>query len=86
MAKRTRGNVEATMRHVRGSLNRDAALTLRYREFTIVPRGRVLFIPAFVVLACEREMVSARRSRRLNDTTRQHLTEELEQLAAGFRG
>jgi len=63
----------------------DQALELRRREITIVPKGRVLFVPAFVVLACERETARARRDAAISEGTREHLVEELERLAAAFR-
>lgn len=63
----------------------DQSLELRRREIVIVPRGRVLFVPAFVVLACERETARARRDVAMSAGTREHLVEALERLAAAFR-
>jgi hypothetical protein len=63
----------------------DRALELRHREICVVPRGRVQFVPAFVVLACEREMVCVSRDDALSEGTRKHLVEGLERLAAAFR-
>ena len=86
---------EVRRRAASGRLNRglalrlpyfdDAALALRHREMTVVPRGRVLFVPAFVVLACEREAVAVEREWRLSESTRRHLIDELERLADAFR-
>ena len=86
---------EVSRRATSGRLNRglslslpyfdDAALELRHREIAVVPRGRVLFVPAFVVLACEREAETVRRDPTLNGSTREHLAEALERLAAAFR-
>jgi hypothetical protein len=61
------------------------ALELRHREISVVPRGRVLFVPAFVVLACGREVDAVRRDPALDETTRQHLVEALQWLADAFR-
>jgi hypothetical protein len=63
----------------------DAALELRHRELTVVPRGRVQFVPAFVVLASEHAAESVRHDSTLSESTRQHLIEALERLAAAFR-
>ncbi len=86
---------EVRRRATSGRLNRglslslpyfdDTALELRHREIAVVPRGRVLFVPAFVVLACEREADAVRHDSALNENTRQHLVEALERLAAAFR-
>jgi hypothetical protein len=86
---------EVSRRATSGRLNRglslslpyfdDASLELRHREIVVVPRGRVLFVPAFVVLACEREAAAVRRDPTLDGSTREHLAEALERLAAAFR-
>ncbi len=86
---------EVRRRSAGGQLNRgvslrlpyfdDVALELRHRRMIVVPRGRVLFVPAFVVLACEREAAAVRRGSTMSESTRQHLIESLEQLAAAFR-
>jgi hypothetical protein len=86
---------EVRRRATSGRLNRglslslpyfdDAALELRHREMVVVPRGRVPFVPAFVVLACEREADAVRRDTALNENTRRHLVEALERLAGAFR-
>ncbi len=86
---------EVRRRAASGRLNRglslslpyfdDTALGLRHREIVIVPRGRVLFVPAFVVLACEREADAVRRDPALSENTRQHMMEALERLAGAFR-
>jgi hypothetical protein len=41
----------------------DWRLGLRWWDFTEIPRERILFVPAFVVLAAEREMERIRRER-----------------------
>jgi hypothetical protein len=63
----------------------DAGQELRWREVVIIPRGRILFVPAFVVLAAEREIACVRQESGLIESTRQHLIQGLEQLAVAFR-
>lgn len=62
----------------------DAALQLRRREITIIPRGRVLFLPAFVVLAARREAERVSEDVSLSNATRDHLVEELRWLGSVF--
>jgi hypothetical protein len=62
----------------------DRRMALRYWEFTVIPKGRILFVPAFVVLAAEREVPRAQATREFTPTTRQHLLNGLHQLAAAF--
>lgn len=65
------------------SLNRGFALELSYfndqelevksYELEVIPPGRVMFIPAFVVLAVRREYARIIQDTRLNSSTRKHL-------------
>ena len=57
----------------------------RWREIVIIPRGRVPFVPAFVVLAAEREREATLRDRRLGEGARRALLRALDQLATAFR-
>lgn len=85
---------EISRRAALGRLNRglsislpffdDAAMQLRRREITIIPRGRVLFVPAFVALAARREAERVRRDASLSTTTSDHLLEELRWLGSVF--
>ncbi|MEW6568194.1 MAG: hypothetical protein AB1449_08530 [Chloroflexota bacterium] len=36
---------------------------MRWREFTVIPRGRILSVPAFVVVAAERKRELAAKDR-----------------------
>ena len=63
----------------------DVALELHHHRMIVVPRGRVLFVPAFVVLACEREAAAIRRVSGISESTRQHMLEALERLTDAFR-
>ena len=62
----------------------DRRLSLRWRDFTVIPRGRILFVPAFVVVAAEREIERVRKDRQFTDSTRHHLVGLLERLRRAF--
>lgn len=64
----------------------DHRLSLRWRDFTVIPRGRILFVPAFVVIAVEREIERVRQDRQYSEPTRGHLIELLERLRTAFAG
>jgi hypothetical protein len=62
----------------------DGALELRWREVVVIPRGRIPFVPAFVVLASRQEIARVGMDARLSESTRAHLVEQLETLAKSF--
>jgi hypothetical protein len=62
----------------------DEALALKVHRFQVIPKGRVMFVPAFVVLAAQREQTRVARNRRLSASTRQHLLDELVLLERAF--
>jgi hypothetical protein len=62
----------------------DAAQELRWREMVIIPRGRIPFVPAFVVVAARQEISRVQREGCLSETTRAHLVGQLETLAGAF--
>jgi len=62
----------------------DAAQELRWREVVIIPRGRIPFVPAFVVIAARQEVDRIGTDGRLSESTRAHLVEQLETLARSF--
>ena len=62
----------------------DHRLSLRWRDFTVIPRGRILFVPAFVVIAAEREIERVRLDRQFNESTREHLAALLDRLRQAF--
>jgi len=62
----------------------DRRLSLRWRDFTVIPRGRILFVPAFVVIAAEREIERVRLDRQFSESTREHLVDLLERLRQAF--
>ncbi len=62
----------------------DRRLALRWRTFTVIPRGRILFVPAFVVVAVEREIDRVQADRQYTPTTREHLVALLRELMRAF--
>jgi len=62
----------------------DQTLQLKTRDFEIIPTGRIMFIPAFVVRAAREEQVKAAQDTRLSPSTRQHLLTELSLLEQAF--
>lgn len=62
----------------------DQALQRKVHYFDIIPAGRVMFVPAFVVLACRREEVKVAQDTRLSPSTRKHLLAELKTLERAF--
>jgi hypothetical protein len=59
-------------------------LSLCWRDFTVIPRGRIFFVPAFVVIAAGREIERVRCEARLDEETRAHLVSLLERLQSAF--
>ncbi|MBN1537309.1 MAG: hypothetical protein JW908_11300 [Anaerolineales bacterium] len=62
----------------------DQDLLLRKLEFEIIPPGRVMFLPAFVVLAVQAQINLARHNTGLNSSTRKHLLSQLMFLEKTF--
>ena len=76
------------------SLNRGLTVTLSYFDdqtlvmdesnLEIIPAGRIMFVPAFVVRACRGEEVKVAQDTRLNASTRKHLLTQLRALETAF--
>lgn len=62
----------------------DQELVISTHNFEIIPSGRIMFIPAFVVRASRREQAMVAQDTRLNPSTRKHLLEELRLLERSF--
>lgn len=62
----------------------DQDLRLRTHSFEIIPAGRIMFVPAFVVHAALAEQAKVAQDTRLSVSTRQHLLAELRLLEAAF--
>jgi hypothetical protein len=81
-------------RAARHDLNRGLSLSLPYfddqslgmksHDFDIIPAGRIMFVPAFVVLASRKEQVKVDQDTRLSRSTRLHLLRELQMLEFAF--
>jgi hypothetical protein len=75
-------------------LNRGLSLSLPYfddqilliatHDFEIIPAGRIMFTPAFVVRAARQEQVKVAQDTRLSPSTRKHLLAELHHLEKIF--
>jgi hypothetical protein len=50
----------------------------------IIPAGRIMFVPAFVVRAALEEQAKLAQDTRFNPSTRKHLLNELEMLEKAF--
>jgi len=85
---------EIRQRVEKQSLNRGLSVTLPYFDdqtlaigksnLEIIPAGRIMFLPAFVVRASRGEQVKIARDTRLNASTRNHLLVQLENLETAF--
>ncbi|HEY9152715.1 MAG TPA: hypothetical protein VIN60_07510 [Anaerolineales bacterium] len=76
------------------SLNRGLSLSLPYFDdqdlkidtyhFVVIPAGRIMFVPSFVVRAAREEEVKVDQDTRFNTSTRKHLLLELKLLEEAF--
>lgn len=62
----------------------DQELVMSSHYFEIIPGGRIMFIPAFVVRASRLEQAMVAQDTRLNQSTRRHLMDELKELEKAF--
>jgi hypothetical protein len=62
----------------------DQTLAVKTYDFQVIPSGRIMFIPAFVVRASRDEQVKVAQDTRLSPSTRNHLLNELEMLETAF--
>ena len=53
-------------------------------SFEVIPQGRIMFVPAFVVRAAREQQAKVADDTRLSLSTRKHLIQELEMLEAAF--
>jgi len=75
-------------------LNRGLSLSLPYfddqellkltHNFEVIPGGRIMFVPAFVVRATREEQAKVAQDTRLSPSTRKHLLGELHTLGQAF--
>jgi len=64
----------------------DQRLDIRLREMRIIPAGRIMFVPAFVVQAMREEQAKVAQDTRLSPSTRKHLLLELKMIEEAFGG
>jgi hypothetical protein len=86
---------EIKERAARQSLNRGLSISMPYfndqdlamdqTRFEVIPAGRIMFIPAFVVRAARGEAAKRSQDTRLNASTRKHLLAQLAALEAAFQ-
>ena len=62
----------------------DQDLSIKMREMKIIPFGRIMFVPAFMVLAVRAEQTKVTQDMRLSSSTRKHLLNELNILEHAF--
>ena len=62
----------------------DQELQLNTHYFEIIPSGRIMFVPAFVVRAARREQAMVAQDTRLSPSTRKHLLDLLHRLEKSF--
>jgi hypothetical protein len=62
----------------------DQALELKTHAFVVIPPGRIVFLPAFVVRAARQEQVIVAQDTRLSPSTRKHLLMNLRVLEQTF--
>jgi hypothetical protein len=63
----------------------DQALEIHTRDFEVIPAGRIMFVPAFVVRAVQMEQAKVAQDTRLSPSTRKYLLDELETLEKTFQ-
>ncbi len=62
----------------------DQTLQMKTHDFEIIPAGRIMFVPAFVVRAAREEQAKVAQDTRMSPSTRKYLLAELEELEHAF--
>jgi hypothetical protein len=62
----------------------DQSLQMRTHNFEVIPAGRIMFVPAFVVRAAREEQAKVAQDTRLSISTRKYLLNALKTLEAAF--
>jgi hypothetical protein len=62
----------------------DQSLEIRLHEIEIIPAGRIMFVPAFVVRATNEAQAKVAQDTRMSPSTRKHLLAELATLEKAF--
>jgi hypothetical protein len=96
LARFETGEIISTIKHraAANDLNRGLSLSLPYFNdqtlemktypFQVIPAGRIMFVPAFVIRAAREEQVKVSQDTRLSPSTRKHLLAELKMLEEAF--
>jgi hypothetical protein len=63
----------------------DQELRIKTHNFVVIPAGRIMFVPAFVVRAALDEQAKIAQDTRFSVSTRRHLLEELQILGEAFK-
>ena len=63
----------------------DQVLEMRTHDFTVIPSGRIMFVPAFVIKAAYEEHAKVAQDTRLSPSTRKYLLLELKVLEEAFK-
>jgi hypothetical protein len=64
----------------------DGGMEMRRLEMEVIPRGRIMFVPAFVVVAARREIERIAPEASMTEGTKRHLIELLGILEHEFGG
>jgi hypothetical protein len=85
---------EIEERAEKGTLNRGLSISMPYFDdqnlvmdevrFEVIPAGRIMFVPAFVVRASRGEQAKVNQDTRLSTSTRKHVLAQLKALEAAF--
>ncbi|HJW91796.1 MAG TPA: hypothetical protein VJ436_14260 [Anaerolineales bacterium] len=62
----------------------DQTLEMKTNYFDVIPAGRIMFVPGFIVLAARKELAKVEQDTRLDRSTRKHLLAELRMLETAF--
>ncbi|HEX7557018.1 MAG TPA: hypothetical protein VF338_10375, partial [Leptolinea sp.] len=62
----------------------DQELSIRLHRFEVIPSGRIMFLPAFVVRASREEQAKVVQDTRRSLSTRKYLVQELKMLESAF--
>ena len=62
----------------------DQDLEIKSHDFDVIPAGRILFVPGFMVLAARKEQAKVAQDTRLSRSTRKHLLNQLQMLESSF--
>jgi hypothetical protein len=62
----------------------DRSMEMKTHDFEIIPAGRIMFVPAFVVRAARQEQAKVAQDTRLSPSIRKHLLGELRILESAF--